>query len=245
MAVAPGISVGPVAVGGSSRPAPSGYIAVAMGNTPGGPGVGGPTPINIGSTSGTAGSGAPKLAAIAPTAHAGTGGCDGCGGFGSKGPAPVRASTTGAKGGDNPFAVTPTFHIGGPGGTHGTDGKLDNNYTANPTKDGRDGKPIIATNGAPVDVDFSGYMASLQRLIKKHWFPPKDSASRRLSVTFKITRDGHMSNLQLNHSTGIQIADNAGLRAVEDAAPYFRPLPEGAPENVDIEFTFDYNVLTY
>jgi hypothetical protein len=29
---------------------------------------------------------------------------------------------------------------------------------------------------------------------------------------------------------------------VENAAP-FRPLPAGAPEDVDIQFTFDYNVF--
>jgi TonB family protein len=51
-----------------------------------------------------------------------------------------------------------------------------------------------------------------------------------------------MSNLRLDHSSGLAIADQAALKAVENAAP-FRPLPAGAQDDVDIQFTFDYNVF--
>lgn len=85
-------------------------------------------------------------------------------------------------------------------------------------------------------------MADLQRRIKRAWFPPKGNESKRVMVVFKVHRGGEMSNLRLDHSSGLAIADQAALKAVENAAP-FRPLPPGAPDDVDIQFTFDYNVF--
>jgi TonB family protein len=85
-------------------------------------------------------------------------------------------------------------------------------------------------------------MADLQRRIKRQWFPPKGNESKRVKVVFKVHRDGQMSNLRMLVSSGLTIADQAALKAVENAAP-FRNLPDGAPDDVDIEFTFDYNVF--
>jgi len=61
-------------------------------------------------------------------------------------------------------------------------------------------------------------------------------------VVFKVHSGGELSALRIDHGSGVAIADNAALKAVEDAAP-FRPLPAGAPDSVDIQFTFDYNVF--
>jgi len=92
------------------------------------------------------------------------------------------------------------------------------------------------------DVDFGPYMADLQRRIKRAWFPPKGYESKRVVVVFKVHRDGALSDLRIDHSSGVAVADQAGLDAVQHASP-FRPLPAGASENVDIQFTFDYNVF--
>ena len=61
-------------------------------------------------------------------------------------------------------------------------------------------------------------------------------------MIFKIHSDGTLSHLRLDHSSGLALADNAALKAVENASP-FLALPAGAPADVDIQFTFDYNVL--
>jgi TonB family protein len=122
---------------------------------------------------------------------------------------------------------------GGGGGGGGS------NSAGNPGANNRAGN----STGAQADVDFGPYMADLQRRIKKHWFPPKGNESKRVVVVFKVHSGGELSGLHLDHSSGVAIADNAALKAVEDAAP-FRPLPAGAPDAVDIQFTFDYNVFT-
>ena len=94
---------------------------------------------------------------------------------------------------------------------------------------------------AAAEVDFGPYMADLQRRIKRQWYPPKGNESKRVKVRFKIYADGRMENLQIKNSAGVAVCDRAALDAVENAAP-FKPLPPNASNDVDIEFTFDYNV---
>jgi TonB family protein len=93
------------------------------------------------------------------------------------------------------------------------------------------------------DVDFGPYMADLQRRIKRAWFPPKGHESDRVVLSFTVARNGQMSNLKLEKSSGAEIADQEALKAVQNTAP-FRKLPDAADDTISIEFTFDYNVFT-
>lgn len=95
---------------------------------------------------------------------------------------------------------------------------------------------------ADTDTDFGPYMATLQRRIKRSWFPPKNTESLRGKVVFKVHSDGSMTNLRMVTTTDLPAADQAMMKAVQNAAP-FAALPPGAPADVDIEFTFDYNVF--
>lgn len=100
-------------------------------------------------------------------------------------------------------------------------------------------KPSIA---ASADVDFGPYMADLQKKIKKAWMPPRQQSSKRVTTCFKVHRDGSISDVRVDSSSGDSATDEAGLNAVRDASP-FQKLPEGSPDLVDIQFTFDYNVM--
>lgn len=143
-------------------------------------------------------------------------------------PAPVRA--TGRDSGPGPLvAVAPDL---------GTGGRGSDDARANSSRDGKgdEGSPDSS------EVDFASYMAELQRAIRRRWYPPKCPTSRRVQVTFKIHRNGSMSNLGLLASSGVAMADQAALKAVQLAAP-FRHLPPGSPDDVDIQFTFDYRVF--
>jgi TonB family protein len=102
--------------------------------------------------------------------------------------------------------------------------------------------PVVTAPRA--DVDFGPYMANLQRNIKHSWHPPKGNESKRVVVLFKIHKNGQLTNLRIDHSSGLAIADQAALRAIETAAANFHALPEGASDDVDIQFTFDYNVFS-
>ena len=86
------------------------------------------------------------------------------------------------------------------------------------------------------------YVEAMQRRIKLFWSPPKGTESRQIKVTFKVYRDGHIAFLKLKAPCDNQTANDAALAAVLKAAP-FKPLPKGTPPDVDIDFTFDYNVF--
>lgn len=92
------------------------------------------------------------------------------------------------------------------------------------------------------DIDFAPYMADLQRRIKRAWFPPKHFESKRIVVEFKTLSDGTVKDLKLIQSSGDSLTDEYALRAVTSASP-FPVLPTGAPEEVSIQFTFDYNTF--
>lgn len=104
-------------------------------------------------------------------------------------------------------------------------------------------------NGAPgIDAikepDFGPYMRELQRRIKRNWHPPRGNESKRVVLLFKVSRDGRLLSLRVNKTSGNGEADDAALEAVRMSAP-FRPLPpEYQGSDIDIQFTFDYNVFS-
>ena len=89
---------------------------------------------------------------------------------------------------------------------------------------------------------YDPYAVDLQRQIKHAWIPPKGLEDRRVKVVFKVHKDGHVTNSRILKSSGLQLVDAAALQAVANAAP-FRPLPDGAPKDVSVEFTFDYKAF--
>jgi tetratricopeptide (TPR) repeat protein len=74
------------------------------------------------------------------------------------------------------------------------------------------GSVIMRPVRAGPDIDFGPYMADLQRRIKKAWLPPKGNESKRVVVVFKVHRDGALSNLRIDHSSGVACADQAALK---------------------------------
>lgn len=228
-------TIAPAPVGIASALGVPGFAPVPTGGATKGGGAFGstaPAPIAVGG-GGTGGTG---RGAPAPVPVAGGGGSrQGSGSGPAAAPAPTRASTGGGGGtwGSGPVVVTPSVpRAGGSGGGDGAAGNPGPNSNPN-------GRPSVA---AQADVDFGPYMADLQRRIKKCWFPPRGNESKRVVVVFKVHTDGTLSDLRIDKSSTVAVADQAALKAVNDAAP-FRPLPPGAPSDVDIQFTFDYNVF--
>ncbi len=97
--------------------------------------------------------------------------------------------------------------------------------------------------GEPTQPDFSKYMPTLQSMIKAQWKPPSAMKSKLVSTEFKIHRDGTVSDIKLRKKGKDKSHDDAAINAIK-AVGKFMPLPPGSEENVDIEFSFDYNVMT-
>lgn len=110
----------------------------------------------------------------------------------------------------------------------------------NPGPGNPNGSPGIDAIKEP---DFGPYMKELQRRIKSNWEPPRGNESRRVVLLFKVARDGSLKSVKVYKSSGIPSADSAAIGAVNLSAP-FRPLPpEFRGSDIDIQFTFDYNVF--
>lgn len=104
---------------------------------------------------------------------------------------------------------------------------------------GGGGRPGIDAVKEP---DFGPYMRELQRRIKMNWEPPKGNESKRVVLMFKIARDGKLLSVNVFKSSGLQNVDQAAINAVKVAAPFRALPPEYKGSNIDIQFTFDYNV---
>ncbi len=113
------------------------------------------------------------------------------------------------------------------------------------------GDPSATGVGAPSDgggggdgedADFSGYLSDMEKKIRKAWFPPRGNENAKIIVAFKLNSAGKVSSVRLKTSSGLMIADTAATDAIKNAGP-FGSLPKGAPDKVDIVFTFDYTVF--
>jgi len=102
-------------------------------------------------------------------------------------------------------------------------------------------KTEVAPLSRVSDFDFGPYMNDLQRRIRRFWVPPRGFEHKKVEVQFKIARDGSIKNLCVLKASGLAVVDAAAIKAVHDAAP-FRKLPSGSPDDVDIHFTFDFEV---
>lgn len=92
------------------------------------------------------------------------------------------------------------------------------------------------------DFDFNGYLAEVQKRVKRNWFPPRGAESLSVTLKFRVLKDGNIKNVRLVKSSGLAAADDAAKLAVQNGAPY-PSLPAAAGDTIDIKFTFDYNVF--
>ena len=164
-------------------------------------------------------------------------------GTGAKSGAHSGGSYAGS-GGATRHAPTPSLSTyrgtgSGHGSSAGSGGRRNGGgYSGNPGGGG--GRPGIDALREP---DFGPYMRDLQRRIKLNWNPPKGNESKRVVLLFKIAKNGQLLSCRVSRSSGLPAADQAALNAVKLTAP-FRPLPaEYKGSNIDIQFTFDYNVF--
>ena len=168
------------------------------------------------------------------TKTSGGGGYGSSSGGSSKGtmnmPAPQFSTTRTASAGSGR-----TGSSGGTGrGGYGT-GNMGNPGPGNPN-----GAPGIDAIKSP---QWGPYMRELEAKIKRNWHPPKGDTSKRVVLLFKIGRRGELLSVRVSRPSGSSANDQAAMSAVQMSAPFRALPPEFTGSSVEIEFTFDYNVL--
>ncbi|GAB4350537.1 MAG: hypothetical protein OHK0047_44510 [Leptolyngbyaceae cyanobacterium] len=122
---------------------------------------------------------------------------------------------------------------------NGSDGRTQSGI-ANPSQSAPGEQPSVA---ARADVDWGPYLARLQRRVEQNWIPGQTGASLRTVVIFSIGKNGELRNLRLGRSSGNPLTDDAALNAIQRSSP-FEQLPASYDgSSVQINFTFDINVL--
>jgi TonB family protein len=97
------------------------------------------------------------------------------------------------------------------------------------------------------DFDFGPYANLLYRIVKSNWIVPYAATHLGLKgvtvISFRIQKDGRITNLSIDNSSDIRPFDAAALNAIELSNP-LPPLPKQFPDNsVGVRFGFFYNVV--
>ena len=100
------------------------------------------------------------------------------------------------------------------------------------------GVGAITLNAA--DFPFAYYLRQVQNKIGERWDPVARDGTQP-QVVFEIGRDGKITGLKVEKSSGNPLYDQAALRAVNDAVP-FPPLPEDFKETfLRVHLGFNYS----
>jgi TonB family protein len=92
--------------------------------------------------------------------------------------------------------------------------------------------------GIPSDFHFAYYIQRMLALIESRWYKPAAPAGTRALVRFTINREGRLSRIELESSSGNSSFDRAALRALYAANP-LPPLPPAyAKPTLTVHLTF-------
>ncbi|MFQ5708778.1 MAG: TonB family protein [bacterium] len=111
------------------------------------------------------------------------------------------------------------------------------------------GKSTVSDENVRLDVKefpFSYYLALLKSRIQANWEPPANVARRQRTmktiVSFKVQRQGQITRIATEKSSGNYIFDQAAIRAVTLANP-LPPLPFDFPEKeLGVHFEFEQGI---
>lgn len=95
---------------------------------------------------------------------------------------------------------------------------------------------------APGSADYALYMKTLEHRVKELWCPPNKRASTSACISFKIKRDGTIFDIGINKSSSDPEFDSAAIATIQSIKK-LDPLPPGREKDVEIQFTFDFNVF--
>ena len=113
------------------------------------------------------------------------------------------------------------------------------NVTENKTGNGSGAVNEIGVNAG--NFPYMGYVNILRNKIAETWNPaPYPSSSpKKVTVYFRILRDGRVDNITIKESAGVSYIDRSAIRAISNSGP-FPPLPAGYTDDyLGVYFMFE------
>ena len=95
------------------------------------------------------------------------------------------------------------------------------------------------------EIQYASYFARIKHQIERVWMYPSQAAQRgisgRLTLRFRISKDGNLLSARVVDKSGHEILDFAAIKAVKEAAPFY-PFPVSIKkEKLSILATFIYS----
>ncbi len=95
------------------------------------------------------------------------------------------------------------------------------------------------------ETEYASYFARIKHQIERVWTYPSEAAQRgvsgKLTLRFRISRDGNLIGARVVDKSGHEILDFAAIKAVKEAAPFY-PFPVNIKKNkLSILATFIYS----
>lgn len=89
----------------------------------------------------------------------------------------------------------------------------------------------------------TSYTQKVQTIVRRCWNPPKETVPYKVTVKFRVWKNGAITDLIVHNPSGFPGADEAALRAVRQAAP-FPSRPEDTVDFMELELDLKYAVNT-
>ena len=92
-------------------------------------------------------------------------------------------------------------------------------------------------------VNFGPYMDEMQSIMKKNWTPPDKSKSAIIETSYKVSKNGEISDIKIVKSDASEENNKAVIETLNKVSP-LPPLPLGYKEDsIMINFTFAINSI--
>ncbi|HXW13462.1 MAG TPA: TonB family protein [Terriglobia bacterium] len=126
---------------------------------------------------------------------------------------------------------------------YGQSGAPTMNYTQVVTSAGTGGVAMGEANS--FGQRYAWYVASMRSRISANWLlatvSPNILTAPRTYITFEITRDGTVTNVQITQSSGIAEVDRSAFRAILASNPLPPLPPDYSGGSVNVQFYFDFH----
>lgn len=97
----------------------------------------------------------------------------------------------------------------------------------------------VSTTALAHSTSSESYLAEVKRRLDRNYNPPTKDSPAPVTVSFEISRDGRLMNLNVKSSSVSPVVQQAALAAVRAAAP-FRALPaDFKGDKAPLEYTFN------
>lgn len=100
----------------------------------------------------------------------------------------------------------------------------------------------------PLGVDFRPYLVALKGAVQKHWYPlipesamPPEMKSGKTVIKFSVMRDGRLSDIKVEQSSGDVALDRAAYGALVYSSPLAQLPASFAGDTLVIRASFVYN----